>query len=159
MWSGGALISWTGAPAMPAYKYVDWKGSDGMLATRRSAGVKPKVNLRNTWCTRKKHAGKEIHPGLETQNSRHQKSKKGYQWSHKKNWCRPNNFLKNIQKEFSHRSARLDSAAYRNKVHGLAVFGAGPAWLTSSNSAASSFVPISVLFIRCCFLVCKNSNL
>ena len=35
-------------------------------------------------------------------------------------------FLKNIQKEFSHRSARLESTAYRNKVHGLAVFGAEP---------------------------------
>ena len=28
-----------------------------------------------------------IHPGFETQGRRYQKSKTGYQWSHKKGWC------------------------------------------------------------------------
>ena len=46
-----------------------------MLAAKRSAGVTPEVNPRNPWCIRNKHTGKEIHPGLETQGRRQQKSK------------------------------------------------------------------------------------
>ena len=47
-----------------------------MLTAERSAGVTPKVNLRNPW-----YIGKEdkwgIHLGFEIQSKRHQKSKTG----------------------------------------------------------------------------------
>ena len=60
-----------------------------MLATKRSAGVAPEVNLRNL-----SHAGKEArkwgrHPGFETQGRRRQKSKKGVSVAPQKDWCPP----------------------------------------------------------------------
>ena len=35
---------------MPVCKYVDWNGSAVILVARRSAGVAPEVNLRNSFC-------------------------------------------------------------------------------------------------------------
>ena len=52
-------------------KYVGQNGSAAMLATKKSAGVSPKMNLRNPL-----QAGNEackwwIHPGFETQGRCH----------------------------------------------------------------------------------------
>ena len=56
-------------------KYVDRKCSAAMLVVKRSAGVAPEVNLRNSL-----HAGKKahkplFHPGFETQGRHHHTSK------------------------------------------------------------------------------------
>ena len=54
------------------YKYVDQKrGLAPMLAIKKSAGVTPVVNLRNTLDVRKGN----MHTGFETQGRRHQKFK------------------------------------------------------------------------------------
>ena len=58
-------------------KYVDWKGSAAMLAAKRSAGVAPEGNLKNPLYTSKKACKWGIHPGFETQDRGHQKSKTG----------------------------------------------------------------------------------
>ena len=41
---------------MYVYKYTDQKGFPAMLSVKRSAGITPKVNLRNPL-----HLGKEVH--------------------------------------------------------------------------------------------------
>ena len=48
-----------------------------MLATKRSAGVAPEVNLRNSLHTGDKARKRGIHCGFETQERRYQKSKTG----------------------------------------------------------------------------------
>ena len=48
-----------------------------MLAAKRSAGVAPEVNLRNSLHAGNKAHKRGIHPGSETQGRRHQKSKTG----------------------------------------------------------------------------------
>ena len=58
-------------------KYMDWKGSPAMLATNRSAGVTPEMNLRNPFQAGKIASKQGIHPGFETQGRRHQKFKTG----------------------------------------------------------------------------------
>ena len=62
-----------------------------MLATKRSAGVAPDVNLRNLL-----HAGNEtckhgIHYGFETQSRHHQKSKTGVSVAPQKGLMSPKN--------------------------------------------------------------------
>ena len=52
---------------MPARRYVEEIGSAAMLATKRSAGVTPEVNLRE--CVTHKplpSANKAVHSGFET---------------------------------------------------------------------------------------------
>ena len=48
-----------------------------MLAAKRSAGVAPEVNLRNLLCAGEEARKRGIHPGFETQERHHQKSKTG----------------------------------------------------------------------------------
>ena len=48
-----------------------------MPTSIQSAGVAPKVNLRNSWHTGNKACKQGIHPGFETQERSHQKSKTG----------------------------------------------------------------------------------
>ena len=48
-----------------------------MLAVRRSAGVTLEVNPRNPLHPGKEEAKQGIHPGFETQDRHHQKSKTG----------------------------------------------------------------------------------
>ena len=48
-----------------------------MLATKRSAGVTPEVNLRNPLHAGEKTHKQGIHPGFETQGRHHQKFKTG----------------------------------------------------------------------------------
>ena len=68
----------TRAPPMRVHKYVDRNGSAAMLATKRSAGVTPEVNLREcVTYTPLQSANKAAHSGFETQRRRHQKSKTG----------------------------------------------------------------------------------
>ena len=66
-----------------------------MLAAKRSAGVAPEVNLRNSL-----HAGNKAHKqggstlALKPRGDR--SPKQGYQWSHKKGSCPPKIFLKKL---------------------------------------------------------------
>ena len=62
----------------------------------QSAGVAPEVNLRNPLCAGEKARKRGIHPGFETQGRRQQKSKTGYQWSHKRDLCPPKFLKKNF---------------------------------------------------------------
>ena len=50
-----------------------------MLATKRSSGGAPEVNLRNPLHASNEESKKGIYPGFETQRRRHQKSITGYQ--------------------------------------------------------------------------------
>ena len=63
---------------MPVHKYVDRNGSAATLATKRSAGVTPEMNLRE--CVTHMplpSANKAAHSGFETQRICHQKFKTG----------------------------------------------------------------------------------
>ena len=63
---------------MYASKYVEEKGSVTMLASIRSPGVVPEVNLRESvTCMPLPSMSKAAHPGFETQKRCHQKSKTG----------------------------------------------------------------------------------
>ena len=63
---------------MPARRYVEENGSAAMLATKRSAGVTPEVNLReNITHMPPPSVNKAVHFGFETQRNPHQKSKTG----------------------------------------------------------------------------------
>ena len=53
-------------------KYMDWKGSATILATKRSVGVALEVNLRNPLHIHDKACKWGMHPGFETQGRRHQ---------------------------------------------------------------------------------------
>ena len=55
-------------------------------------GVTPEVNLRNPLFVGDKEGKRGIHSGFETQ-----KSKKGYQWLHKKDLCPPKILKKRIR--------------------------------------------------------------
>ena len=62
---------------MPGHRYVEEISSAAILATKRSAGVIPEVNLReDVTCTPLPSTNKAAHYGFETQRRRHQKSKK-----------------------------------------------------------------------------------
>ena len=63
---------------MPGHRYVEEIGSTAMLATKRSAGVAPEVNLKE--CVKEMpmpSANKTAHSGFETQRRHYQKSKTG----------------------------------------------------------------------------------
>ena len=72
-----------------------------MLATRRSAGVTPEVNLRNPLYTGNKHASKEIHPGFETQGRSHLKPKTWVSVAAQKELMSSKYFFKKIFKKSS----------------------------------------------------------
>ena len=66
-------------------KYVGQSGLAAMLAVKRSAGVAPEVNLRNSAQARK-HASEStlaLKPRADVTRS----PKQGYQWPHKKDMC------------------------------------------------------------------------
>ena len=66
------------APLMPAQKYVEENGSAAILATKRSAGVAPEVNLReHVKCMPPPIVNNASHFGFETERRHHQKSKTG----------------------------------------------------------------------------------
>ena len=70
---------------MPAHRYMEENGLAAMLATKKLAGVAPEVNLQeHVPHTPPPSANKAAHSGFETQKRRHQKSKTGDQWPHKK---------------------------------------------------------------------------
>ena len=63
---------------MPTHRYVEENGLTAMLAAKRSAGVPPKVNLREcVTCNSPPSTNKAAHSGFETQRKCHQKSKTG----------------------------------------------------------------------------------
>ena len=65
---------------------MDHKSSAAILATKRSAGVAPEVNLRNPLRARDKSRKLGIHPGFETRKDITRLPKQGYQWPHKKGY-------------------------------------------------------------------------
>ena len=77
MWHAQSVVGSnpTNAYVFMICKYVDWKGSAAMQATKRSAGVAWDVNLRNPLHTGDKAHKWGLQPGFETQSGRHQKSK------------------------------------------------------------------------------------
>ena len=69
---------------MPAHRYVEENSLAAILATMM-AGVTPQVNLiEYVTHTPAPNMNKATHFGFETQRRHHQKSKKGFQWPHKK---------------------------------------------------------------------------
>ena len=63
---------------MPAHRYMEENGPAVMLATKRLAGVTPKVNLREcVTYSPPLSVNKAAHSGFETQSRHHQKSKTG----------------------------------------------------------------------------------
>ena len=63
---------------MPVCRYAEENGSATMLAAKRSAGVTPKMNVRECIThVSPPSVNKAIHSGFETQRRRHQKSKTG----------------------------------------------------------------------------------
>ena len=63
---------------MPGCRYVEEIDSAAMLATKRSAGVTPEVNLREHLThTPLPRVNKAVHSGFETQRRRHQMPKTG----------------------------------------------------------------------------------
>ena len=66
-------------------KYVGQSGSAAMLAVKRSTGVAPEVNLRNSMQARK-HAS-ESTLALKPRADITRSLKEGYQWPHKKDMC------------------------------------------------------------------------
>ena len=66
------------APPMPACMYMEENSLAAKLAAKRSAGVKPEVNLReHVTCMPQPNANKAAHSGFETQRRCHQKFKTG----------------------------------------------------------------------------------
>ena len=65
-------------PLMSAYRYIEENGSAAMMATKRSVGVTPEINLRECVTSMPiPSANKAAHSGYETQRRHHQKSKTG----------------------------------------------------------------------------------
>ena len=63
---------------MLAHRYVEENGLAAILATKRSAGVVPEVNLREyVTCMPPLSMKKVAHPGFETQRKCHRKAKTG----------------------------------------------------------------------------------
>ena len=63
-----------------------------MLAAKRSAGVAPEMNLRNSLHAGDKARKRGIHPGFETQGRRYQKSKTGVSVAPQKGLVSSKNF-------------------------------------------------------------------
>ena len=80
-------------------KYVDQNDSAAMMAAKKSAGVTPDMNLRNTLHTGNKACKQGIHPGFETHDGRHQKSKTGVSVAPQKGTLSSEKFLKKQQKQ------------------------------------------------------------
>ena len=78
---------------MPGCRYVEEISLAAMLATKRLAGVKAEVNLRET-CTPPSSANKAAHSGFETQRRHHQKSKTGVSVAPQKGLMSSKIFLK-----------------------------------------------------------------
>ena len=78
------------APPMPARSYVEENGLAVMLATRRSVGVAPEVNLRE-YVTHMPlpSMNKAVHSGFKTQMRCHQKYKTGLSEAQQKDLCPP----------------------------------------------------------------------
>ena len=74
------------------YKYVGQSGSAAMLTVKRSAGLAPEVNLRNSMQARK-HAS-EFTLALKPRADVTRSPKQGYQWPHKKDMCPPKTLKK-----------------------------------------------------------------
>ena len=73
---------------MPARRYVEENGLAAMLATKRSAGVAPEVNIMK--CITDiplPSVNKAAHPGFEPRGDVTRSLKQGYQWPHKKDLC------------------------------------------------------------------------
>ena len=70
-----------------------------MPAVKRSAGVTPEVNLRNSLHTGDKAHKQWIHPGFETQGRHHQKSKTGVSVAPQKGLMSSKRFLKKKKKK------------------------------------------------------------
>ena len=63
---------------MPACRYVEENSSAAMLATKRSAGVTPEVNVKeHVTPMPPQSTNKAAHSSFETQRRHHQKSKTG----------------------------------------------------------------------------------
>ena len=85
------------AYGMPGCKYVEEIGSATMLATKRSAGVGPVVNLRELICTPLPSANEAAHISFETRKRRPQKSITGVSVVPQKGLM-SSNFFKKIPK-------------------------------------------------------------
>ena len=74
---------------MPAHSYVEEIDLAAMLATKRLAGVRPEVNLKeHVTCTPLPKMNKAAHSGFETQRC-HQSSKTGVSVALQKDLCPP----------------------------------------------------------------------
>ena len=60
-----------------------------MLVIKRSVGVAPEVNLRNSLCAGNKAGKQEVHSGFETQTRLHQRFKTGLYVAPQKDSCPP----------------------------------------------------------------------
>ena len=82
---------------MPACRYVEENGSAAIVVTKRSAGVTPKVNLKEyaTYMSLPS-VNKAAHSGFETQRIYHQKFKVGVSVAPRKDLCPPKIYLKKI---------------------------------------------------------------
>ena len=82
------------ASPKPDRKYIEEKGLAAMLATMRSAGAAPEMNLRECviWILLPS-TNKAAHSGFETQRRHHQKSKTGVSVAPQKDLCPPKNFF------------------------------------------------------------------
>ena len=75
---------------MPAHRHMEENGSATMLATKRSVGVAPEVNLREyVTHTPLPSTNKTAHSVFETQRRCHQECKTGVSKPHKKDLCPP----------------------------------------------------------------------
>ena len=77
---------------------MDQKGSATMLAVKNSSGVAPEVNWRNPLHAGDKAHKQGIHPGFETQDRDHQKSRRGVLVAPEKGLVSSKNFF--IKKRF-----------------------------------------------------------
>ena len=83
---------------MPGCRYVEEIGLAAMLATKRSAGVTPEVNLRgHVTCMPLPSANKVAHSGFEIHRRHHQRSTTGVSVAPQKDLCRPKIFFKKKQ--------------------------------------------------------------
>ena len=82
---------------------MEGNGSAAMLATKRSAGVTPELNLRgHVTYMPPPSANKATLSGFETQRRHHQKSKTGISVAPQKGFMSSKNFLKVFLEAISH---------------------------------------------------------
>ena len=99
------LVSHCGAtPPIPALRYMKENSLAVMLATKRSAGVAPEVNLKeDVTCTPLSSKNKAAHSGSETQRKHHQKSKTGVSVVPQKGLTSSKILIKKVYQAFSKR--------------------------------------------------------